>query len=115
MIHSSAERLQALVEGTLDRETETALLAHLEGCDTCLESFEQASAVHPMRLGFGTEQGDPSLFRRRLMHRINREQTKNAIIHFVVTGFVGLLTFVFKALPPSQKGARTPASSEHER
>ena len=112
MIHSSAERLQALVEGTLDRETETALLAHLEGCDTCLESFEQASAVHPMRLGFGTEQGDPSLFRRRLMHRINYEQTKDATVRLVVTGFVGLLAFVLKTVHPLLKGVRTHTTSE---
>ena len=115
MTHPSTECLQALVEGTVDREAEAALLAHIEECEACLEWFEQASAAKQIPLEISTEQGDPSLFRRRLMHRINREQTKNAIIHFVVTGFVGLLTFVFKALPPSQKGARTPASSEHER
>jgi len=96
--HPSAECFQALVEGKLDREAEGALLAHLEECEPCLEWFEQASAARQIPLEPSTQQGDPSLFRRRLMHRINREQTKNVIIHFVVTGFMGLLAFVFNTL-----------------
>ena len=114
MTHPSAECFQALVEGKLDREAEGALLAHLEECEPCLEWFEQESAARQIPLELSTQQGDPSLFRRRLMHRINREQTKDAIIYLVVTGFVGLLVFVFKTLQPSPKGDRT-VSSEYER
>jgi len=113
--HPSTESLQALVDGKLDRESEAALLAHFEECETCLEWFERASAARQIPLESSTQEGDPSLFRRRLMHRINREQTQNAIIRFVVTGFVGLLAFVFKTLQPSPKGDCTRVSGEYER
>jgi hypothetical protein len=110
--HPNTEVLQALVEGTLDREKEAALLAHIEECETCLEQFERASAAEQIPLELNTQEGDQGLFRRRLMHRINQEQTRNAIIHFVVTGFIGLLAFVFKTLQASPEGERTHASDE---
>jgi hypothetical protein len=100
------------VEGRLDGEREAALLSHIEECETCLERFERASAAGQIPLEINAQEGDQGLFRRRLMHRINQEQTGNAIIHFVVTGFTALLTFAFKALQPSPEGNRTRAGDE---
>ena len=112
MTHPSTEYLQALVEGRLDREKEAALLAHIEECEACLEQFERASATGQIPLEINAQEGDQGPFRRRLMHRINQEQTRNAIIHFVVTGFMGFLAFVFKTLQLSPEESRTHAGDE---
>jgi anti-sigma factor RsiW len=93
------ERLQALVDGELDPEIETAVLFHVEACESCLEWFEQVSAARQIPIEIGIDQSGHNTFRRRLMHRINREQTKDATIHLVVTGFAGLLVFVLSLLP----------------
>ena len=58
MTHPSTERLQALVAGTLDRETETALLSHVEACESCLESCLSVCTVWPEgRVSDGSVQG----------------------------------------------------------
>ena len=115
MTHPSTERLQALVAGRLDRETETALLSHVEACESCLEWFEQAAAATQIPIEIGAEPGDPGAFRRRLMHRINREQTTDDAIRLVVTGFMGLLALVLNTLPSLLKRDRILAHREPQR
>jgi len=103
------------VAGTLDRETETALLSHIEACESCLEWFEQAAAATQIPIEIGPQEADPGAFHRRLMHRINREQTMDAAIRLVVTGSVGLLALVLNTLPFLFKRDRTHTHREHQR
>jgi anti-sigma factor RsiW len=98
MSHLSDTEIESLLSGQLSPSDEDAIWAHIESCDTCLDRFERRTDQTVLSLQTGDEPQRSPLFHRRLMQRINREQTGQALAHFILVGFSGLASFIWQSV-----------------
>jgi anti-sigma factor RsiW len=98
MTHLAEEQLQQLVEDALDSAAAETIWRHLDTCESCLDRLSQWFEDYEISLDLKTKSVDFDTFQRRLMQRIQREETTRTMLSLFYTGLLASFTFFVKSI-----------------